>query len=94
MVKSNLKTRRKEILVKLSAGQKLIHYSGWSGRMSERASLEADDGINGSNSYTHIGLVDYKWLVGNGYVKHLKYVYGGKTIYIIVDAGKKALEVM
>ena len=90
----DLKTRRKDILEKLSSGQVLVHRPSWPHKLSEYNTLEADGGANGSKSYTEVSKTDYKWLFGNGYVKQSNYEWGGKVTYTITDAGKRRLEEM
>ena len=94
MATTDLKTRRKEILAKLSAGQKLIHRSSWANGTVDFNAIEADDGKKGSDSYTHISKKDYDWLFGSGYIKQTNYEYGGRTTYVITEAGKNRLEEM
>ena len=94
MATTDLNTRRKEILSKLASGQKLIHREYLRGGVSGFNAIEADDGVKGSDSYTHISKTDYKWLFGNGYVKQSKYEYGGRVTYTITKAGKNRLEEM
>ena len=90
----DLNTRRKEILAKLSSGQKLIHRESWRAGSSGYNALESDDGVNGSDSYNKISKTDYNWLFGNGYVKQSNYEYGGRATYTITDAGRKRMEEM
>ena len=89
MATTDLKTRRKEILAKLSAGQKLIHNPGWPGRMSEYNYI-----VSGDDKTSDVNNTDYKWLFGNGYVKQSNYEWGGRVTYTITEAGKNRLEEM
>jgi hypothetical protein len=84
----DINTRRKSILEKLLVG-KLIHRPAWPGKMSEYNYIEIDDRTSSDVTKT-----DYKWLFGNGYVKQSNYEWGGRTTYMITDAGKRRLEEM
>ena len=91
---TDLQTRRKDILTKLSNGQKLIHRSAFRSGQSDYNAIDADDGVHGCDSYTQISKTDYRWLFGNGYIKQSNYEWGGRCTFMITDVGKKRLEEM
>ena len=80
---SDLKTRRKEILSKPTSGQKLIHYQGWRGRMSEHNYI-----ISGDDKTSDVNKTDYKWLMKKNYIKQINYEWGGISTYSLSDAGR------